>query len=238
MTVECAAAAESAPSVTADERKRDHYANIERFYAEYRGRLTRIARRLSHGVLDPDDLLSETVLRSLESATDLRSPAGLYSYLATSMRNRVIDEARAPRHGNVAISPAVEALLSAPVATPANDLDERSLVWRALERMPVVHRRYILRTVVDGCKPRELTEEFGRPAPALSSLAQRARQSMSEALLDVLSEQCAARGHRQPGLTHCWTCLEVWFDIALTYGSRPAAERELDRWSERQARAK
>ncbi|WP_082478375.1 sigma-70 family RNA polymerase sigma factor [Microbacterium sp. Leaf320] len=227
--------AENRTSSSETKRKREHFRQVERFYAENRDQLARVARWLVYGTrvhVDHEDLVSEAILRCLDSCADAVSPAGMRSYLVASMRNRIIDESRAPRSYNVAWSPALDNQHSAPAPYLPAEMNEQALVSRALARISGLHRRYLLRTVVDGSKPRELIEEFGRAAPALSSLAQRARRSLSEALLDVLAEQCASSGHGQTRLVKCGRCLEVWMDLALAYGSRAAAEREIRRWCE------
>lgn len=194
--------------------------------------LARGARRVSRGVMDHEDLLSEAILASVEASNDGRRPAYLRAYLMATMRNRVVDELRSARRRDLALSDGWGDRLVAPAAPGSLEWDEKELVRSALARMPEDQRRCLLRTVVDGCKPRELVAEFGRPATALSSLSQRARHSLRSMLMQVLFERCASRGHEGSDGGWCGQCEDVWVDLVVAYGGRTAAERAEGRRSQ------
>lgn len=206
-------------------RRAELFAAMEVAFSSDKSRFARTARRLSWGVMDPEDLLSEALLSCLEARAGSLPPDHLNAYLATAMRNRVIDELRSSRRREVELSEQIVGVVPPLEAPAGGELGERELVRAALARVSEVHCRYLIRTVVEGRKPRELVDEFGRSAAALSSLAQRARNALARALSMEIIERCAATAHRRTSSGQpCSRCEATWAELALAYGSRPSTE--------------
>ncbi|QYF96924.1 sigma-70 family RNA polymerase sigma factor [Microbacterium sp. PAMC21962] len=185
--------------------------------------------------LDADELLSEALVRLLHKWNDGTGPDQLaHAYVIRTIRNLVVDELRSPRSRNVPLpeddlfvdDDAVRSLRDAELAS------ESALIREALAELPRDQQRVLLDVVVGGRKPRELTTELGRNAPAISNLLKRAKANLSrQALIQSLrsgQEDCRRnareiprvpsadwRDHdvRDAGMRHvegCRTCQGNW----------------------------
>nr|WP_256448976.1 sigma-70 family RNA polymerase sigma factor [Leucobacter chinensis] len=139
-----------------------------------------LARRISGGVMDPEDLLSESFLRLLEQWSIGSGPTqNVNAYLAVIMRNRVKDELKSPR-SRVRVLDQSEDIVD-PTAQDMTHVEVRNevhLVRKALENLPQDQSKVLLAMTVLGEKPRNLEKELGRPAGAISSLHRRAKLSL------------------------------------------------------------
>ncbi|GAA1775787.1 sigma-70 family RNA polymerase sigma factor [Leucobacter iarius] len=207
---------------------------IRRYLELNLGPLRSRARWASAGVLDPDDLLADAITALLGLWAEGRGPTDHpNAYVVRSMRNRVIDERRSPR-SRVRALPENDAELPGlqPETREADLHREIAVVRRAFELLPEDQRVALHGTIVQVRKPAELTAELNRPAPAISSLIQRARANLRRLTLRVLlderaPEQCRRASARLPkavaerledapdsrGMTHireCDRCRSAW----------------------------
>mgnify|MGYP003751491127 CR=1 FL=1 len=165
--------------------------------------LRRRAHYIARLKLDADDLLASAVASAWEKWVAGTGPStNIVAYLTQSMRNQAIDEQRSPRAGEVP--------LDGPVTEPAyiddfSHIDhhvENTQLRAALLRLPESLRRVLVDVVVDGRKPRELEEEYGMTAPAISTAAYRAKKLLrAELFLEIIhgycgDAQCAAAQER------------------------------------------
>lgn len=155
--------------------------------------LLRRARFIAQGRADADDLLAAAVAATWEKWVAGTGPTtNIVAYVAQSMRNRLADDLKAARAGELPL----EALPAHPT-----HCDDRSRIERhqenadvraALGRLPIEQRRVLIDTVVNGRKPRDLEGEYAQTAPAISTAAYRAKKGLrSELFLHLVRESCA-----------------------------------------------
>ena len=163
------------------------------YLAENLPYLLSIARRISNGVLDPDDLAADAIAALLALWAEGRGPtSNPNAYLSRAMRNRLIDEYRSPRSRVGGILDADEELQPHFDSTRRTDLHrEYAYVAAALQSLPPDQQLVLKAVVVDGRKPGDLEGELARRAPAISSLLRRAKLSLRRATLRVVLEEDA-----------------------------------------------
>jgi len=142
-----------------------------------RGKLLGHARRLLGGRLqdqDPEDVLSDVVLRLLERADLLAEIENVTAYLVTALGNRVADLFRRKRE-----QPIPEGL---PEPLAPEDPEARRDVGRALSLLDTAERAVWLAVEMDGRSFRELAEAWGEPIGTLLSRKNRAGKKMRKTL--------------------------------------------------------
>lgn len=161
--------------------------------------LTVMARRIATSTIDPDDLLAEAIANLLAKWAERKGPREhVEAYLIRSMRNRVSDELRSPRSKTVPLDADPDRFPDEQTGHHRVELHrEFALVREALTKLPEDQRRVLMATVVEGRKPGDLVEEFGRPAGAIYSLSRRARIGSRRALLQVMLEENAQQECRE-----------------------------------------
>ncbi len=160
--------------------------------------LAAMARRITLPTIDADDLLSEAITHLLHQWAVGEGPqSGIDAYLIRSMKNRVIDEIRSPRSRTTTIELIPEPTEPEPVGYHRAELHrEFGIVRAAFERLPADQRRVLQAAVVDGRKPGDLVDEFGRPAGAIYALLHRAKTSLQRSVLQTIlleSEEVACK---------------------------------------------
>lgn len=155
--------------------------------------LMAMAHRISGGVLDPDDLLSEAMITVLTKWSQGTGPERYANaYVIQTMRNRVKDELRSPRSRVGEITETNAPLHDDSTEQHSADMHrEYAIVRRALGLLPEDQRAVLVATVLEGRKPADLEEELGRPASAIYSLSRRARLNLRRATLRVVLEDGA-----------------------------------------------
>ena len=202
---------------------------IARILVEQLSYWQRAALSIARNEHEADDLVQDTIVGLIGAWRRGAGPASnVRAYGTAMMRNAYASAMRSPRSKAQSFHE-----IEASAALPAvhQNLDEIDLsnelaaVRRALDTLSPEHREVLIATVAHGEKPAELVERFGRPAPAISSLSARAKQSLHRALLlDYLAtgeEQCIENSRRLPrrvfeqperhkasdrGLTHVRSC--------------------------------
>jgi RNA polymerase sigma-70 factor (ECF subfamily) len=145
------------------------------------GRLPRWARDVS----DTDDLVQDTLARSLNNLSRFR-PEGegaLQAYLRRAIINRIKDEIR--RRGRQPELTAIESAVVADVQSPLEQAIGRELLDRydrALERLPEEEKEAVIARIELGYSYAEIADALGRPS------ADAARMAVSRALVRLAEE--------------------------------------------------
>jgi RNA polymerase sigma factor (sigma-70 family) len=145
------------------------------------GRLPRWARDLS----DTDDLVQETLVRSMRSLPRLRPQrdGAIQAYLRTAVMNRIRDEVR--RRGRQPDGTSLDETLASPGQSPLEEAIGRQLLDRydrALDRLAAEEREAVVARIEMGCSYSEIAEAIGRPT------ADAARMAVSRALVRLAEE--------------------------------------------------
>lgn len=186
-----------------------------------------MARWIANGVIDHEDLASDAITALLGVWAQGTGPTtNPNTYVARSMRNRVIDEYRSPRSRVRGVIDADAEMTPHVDSTRDADLHrEYRYVTSALRSLPTDQQQVLVGVVIDGRKPAELEAELGRPASAIYSLVRRAkvglrRATLREILEDGAPEECRRAARRLPetvtelvddapdsrGMSHVRTC--------------------------------
>lgn len=129
-----------------------------------------------------EDLLQDTLLEAVRSASSFRGDAALSTWLCAIARRRLARHYEAERRDEVARS----GLRLVPTGDGALDvgdaLEQRDEVVRALGRMPALHRQVLVRKYLDQLPVEEIAVELGRTRVQVQSLLQRARDGLRREL--------------------------------------------------------
>lgn len=183
------------------------------------------ARRIVRGnyLIEADDLLAESMAAVITLWAKGRGPTtNANAYIVRSMRNRMIDEFRSPRNRVDQIDD-IESLLPEYIANTHHvDLHrEYAYVLKALNSLSEQQQRVLRGIVIERRKPAELVEELGRPAAAISSLAQRSKAALRRSTLRTMLEEDAPSTCRHAAKT---VPDSPMFDGEVPSGQSEAAE--------------
>ena len=135
-------------------------AKILTAFAEYRDVLVRCMLRLSVRPSDVDDILQESLARTLE-ATNSRDIDHPKSYLFTVSRNIVFrDQERCAREVQWEIDEAVLESSSSPADRELYYKQMLEVFWETLETLPISHRRAILLRRVYGFSHKQVAKKM------------------------------------------------------------------------------
>ena len=126
-----------------------------------------------------EDLLQDTLLEAVRSASSYRGEAALSTWLCTIARRRLARHYEQERRAEVARS-GLRALPEAPGDGDA--LEQRDEVVRALGRLPATHRQVLVLKYLDGLAVEQVAAELGRTKVQVQSLLQRARDGLRREL--------------------------------------------------------
>jgi RNA polymerase sigma-70 factor (ECF subfamily) len=127
-----------------------------------------------------EDIVQETLLEALKSASTYRGDAALSTWLCSIARRRIARHwARERRDDATAAGLTVIGEEQDPVAA----VDVREDVSRALAKMSALHRQVLVMKYLDGLSVAEIGDELGRPAVQVQSMLQRARESFRNQLV-------------------------------------------------------
>ncbi|WP_417459816.1 RNA polymerase sigma factor [Kordiimonas sp.] len=130
-------------------------------FAEYRDVLVRGLLRLSVRPSDVDDILQESLTRTLE-ANETREIDHPKSYLFTVSRNIVFrDQERSAREVQWEIDEAILESHTAPIDRELYYKQMLEVFWEALETLPQSHRRAILLRRVYGFSHKQVAKKMG-----------------------------------------------------------------------------
>lgn len=193
---------------------------------------------------EPAELVQEAIVKHLQLWRDGKGPlTNTRSYVATMMQNAYLNKLRSPRTRELPLDEEkIElALITSDDVRAAELSQEIGAMKRAFDALSPNYREVLVAVTIEGKKPAELTERFGRSAPAISSMLQRAKQSLFRLMLiDYLSAgdpECVENAAKLPltvhvdpaehdreerGLAHvhaCAQCQRNWH----RFGAMPAA---------------
>jgi RNA polymerase sigma factor (sigma-70 family) len=166
---------------------------IREYFARNRARLVAVAGRMSDGSVDPEDLLSDALTATIARWRDGRGPTShITAYLVRAMRNRLHDEVLSPAARTRALDSVDEPSAVEHAAHRAVELGvERRILSSALRAIPESHAAVLIASVVDGRRPREMENDFGRTAPSISALLLRAKLRLRREMLAQLMRENA-----------------------------------------------
>ena len=122
-----------------------------------------------------EDLVQETFLEAVRSASTFRGESSLKTWLCAIARRRLSRHYEAER--KAAVARAGLALVPEQTADdrPHADLERRDEITRALGTLPVLHRQVLVMKYLDDRSVEEIAGELGRTRVQVQSLLQRAR---------------------------------------------------------------
>jgi RNA polymerase sigma-70 factor (ECF subfamily) len=128
-----------------------------------------------------EDLLQETLIEAVRSASTFRGESSLRTWLCAIARRRLGRHYESERRTAV-----VRAGLSVvPDLDPTDvgaDIDRRDEVTRALGNLPPLHRQVLVLKYLDDRSVEEIAEELGRSRVQVQSMLQRARAGLRHEL--------------------------------------------------------
>ena len=132
-----------------------------------------------------EDLLQETLVEALRSASGFRGDASLRTWVCAIARRRLARHYEAERRQAVVESGL--ALLGAVDAAGDEDdggaaFERRDEIVRALGRMPALHRQVLILKYLDDLSVADIAVELGRSPVQVQSLLQRAREGLRRLL--------------------------------------------------------
>ncbi len=154
---------------------------------------------------EPAELVQEAVLKLLELWSEGQGPdSNPRSYVTAIMRNTYANKLRSPRvlDQPFELTDHERSLIVRDDVRKAELHRELKLVRRAFLDLSPDHQLVLLKVTVQGHKVGDLTEELGRPAPAVSNLLARAKRSLFRlVLIEHLNEggpQCRENAQQLP----------------------------------------
>ncbi|KQR20420.1 hypothetical protein ASF79_12975 [Agreia sp. Leaf335] len=149
--------------------------------------------RYHAGGLDPEDLLSDAVLRLFER---LRAgdtlPDHLEAYLIRAAKNAVIDYYRSPRSREELQDPAAPEFTGRLIHSDEDfhhhieTSPERKLLRNAFINLTEIQQRVLIETTIYKRPPRDLVGEFDMTPQNIANTAHRARRALGNEVLRLL----------------------------------------------------
>lgn len=145
------------------------------------------------GRLDPEDVLSEAILRLAERLRAGETlPRNLGAYVLRSAKNIAIDFYRSPLSREDAVNP--HGLEHSELLIHEDDdqqrqiemADDVNLLHQAVANLPSGQQRILIETAVRRRRPKELTHEFGLSAALIATRAVRARVALGNEVCRLL----------------------------------------------------
>ena len=131
-----------------------------------------------------DDIVQDTFLEAMRSASTYRGDAALTTWMCAIARRRVARHFEAERREELAreqLRPDLE-LAASEVVDDLPDVDDHDEIVRALGRLPVLQRQVLVLKYLDEWPVREIADDLGRTAIQIQSLLQRARAGLRREL--------------------------------------------------------
>jgi RNA polymerase sigma-70 factor (ECF subfamily) len=146
---------------------------------------------LDHGVAE--DMVQDAFVRAYARLRDCRDPARFRSWLFQTLRNRCLDHLKAARRREL---PIAEAELLVDSADAPDALAERgetaSRIAAALATLSPEQRETFVMHYVDGMPYETMSELFDVSVSALKMRALRAREALSTALRECVTERAGS----------------------------------------------
>ncbi|MEA2221467.1 MAG: hypothetical protein QOJ35_4093 [Solirubrobacteraceae bacterium] len=159
-------------------------AAFSEIHRRFRSALTAFARRMLHGSgHDPEDVVQDAFIRAYRGLRVTDRPMALRPWLYMIVRNRALDELRAPQRSEayddeVRMKPVPDA---DPASCFAQRVEMRELVAE-IGRLPERQRMALVMREFDGCSHAETARALNTTVPATKSLIIRARSNLEAAV--------------------------------------------------------
>jgi RNA polymerase sigma-70 factor (ECF subfamily) len=198
--------------------------------------LHRFALSLTRDRAEADELLSATVLRSIERLDRFEGRSSVRTWMRTTMYRLSVDEFRRARRdvllGDEVVAERVERDwmdddYTVDGATVVERAETRAELEDALARLPATHRTVVLLHDVDGLTAAEIAELMDSGLPATKQRLRRGRMQLVSALAEGV-ERRAAIGNVP---LRCWDARRLvsdYLDDELEPASRRAVEAHLE----------
>lgn len=178
-------------------------AAFARLHYRHYGAALRHARRVEPDADSAEDLVSDAFVEVLAQLRRGGGPRESFrAYLCTTIRNTQADRAKARKTVVLTADDELDAL-GGPAHQPADNLPDLMMVQQAFGTLPDRWQAVLWHTEVEGEKPRHIARLLGLTPNAVSQLAVRAREGLSEAFLKAhigsLPEHCRTHGNRLGG---------------------------------------
>lgn len=164
--------------------RRGDEAPFDEIYRRYSGVLVAFARRmLKHSGHDADDVVQDAFIRAYRGLRVTDRPMALRPWLYMIVRNRALDELRAPqRAGAYDDEFALNAVPTIDAAQCAQERDEMRQLVAEIARLPDRQRMALVMREFDGCSHVETARRLRTTVPATKSLIIRARSNLTAAV--------------------------------------------------------
>ncbi len=128
-----------------------------------------------------EDLLQETLLEVVRSATGFRGDAAVTTWACAIARRRLARHYERERRDEVARA---QLRLVDSTRDDPDEVERRDEVTRALGRLPALHRQVLVLKYLDDLTVEQIAAETGRSRVQVQSLLQRARAGLRQELED------------------------------------------------------
>lgn len=128
-----------------------------------------------------EDLLQESLLEAVRSASGFRGDAAVSTWLCAIARRRLARHYEQERRAEVGRA-RLRLVAEASVDESLEQAEQREEVARALGRLPVLHRQVLVLKYLDGLAVEAIAAEVGRSRVQVQSLLQRARDGLRREL--------------------------------------------------------
>jgi len=161
-------------------------AAFSEIHRRFRAALTAFARRMLHGSgHDAEDVVQDAFIRAYRGLRATDRAMALRPWLYMIVRNRALDELRAPRRID-AYDDELVGLRPVPDADPARrceQIDEMRFIVDEIARLPERQRIALVMREFDGRTHAETARALDTTVPATKSLIIRARAHLKDAVL-------------------------------------------------------
>ncbi|MGH2900616.1 MAG: RNA polymerase sigma factor [Solirubrobacteraceae bacterium] len=164
--------------------RRGDDAPFDEIHRRYRSQLGAFARRLlANTGHDADDVVQDAFIRAYRGLRVTDRPMALRPWLYMIVRNRALDELRAPpRAGAYDDELALNAVPTADAAQCAQARDDMRRLVDEIGRLPERQRMALVMREFDGCSHVETARRLRTTVPATKSLIIRARSNLGAAV--------------------------------------------------------
>jgi len=124
-----------------------------------------------------EDLLQETLIEAVRSASTFRGDSSLKTWLCAIARRRLSRHYETERRAAV-VRAGLSLVREGEVFDRSGDVERRDEITRALGALPPLHRQVLVLKYLDDRSVEEIAQELGRSRVQVQSLLQRARAGL------------------------------------------------------------
>jgi RNA polymerase sigma-70 factor (ECF subfamily) len=139
--------------------------------------------RVGGDVAVAEDLLQETVIEAVRSASSFRGDAQLSTWMCAIARRRLARHYESERRAELGRS-RLRLVAETALDESLQQAEQREEVAQALGRLPALHRQVLVLKYLDGLAVEDVAAQVGRSRVQVQSLLQRAREGLRRELGD------------------------------------------------------